>query len=315
MATEAPAAPTAAPKPTGPTSMMAMGDLGDGGDSGSNPDSPATPTPRATPSDAPADQSGDAPAPTPSLAPDDWRTGLGPEEVKRLQKFKSPLDVARSYLALEGKLGTAVQIPGPDAKPEDIKAFHVKLGVPERAEDYKLDTPPEEAGWSKTLEGKARQAFHEAYLTPEQAQKMIDIHVKVVEEEGIALVEEGKRSLQALRSEWGPDFKTKWDLGQQAIADFFGKEALQLLARSPLGNSVSFFKSMAALGAELNDGRMERGDGPVSYKDLKTELNSIRGDRKGPYWDARHPLNKSYVDRAFEIEQILTAQDERNERP
>jgi hypothetical protein len=297
--------------------MLGMADAGDNGDGSSGGDSPArdpaAPSASAPGSTSPA--SSDAPAPEPSLSPDDWRTGLGPEEVKRLAKFKSPLDAARSYLHLESKMGTAVQIPGPDAKPEDVKAFHVKLGVPERAEDYKLTTPPEEAGWSKTLEGTARSAFHEVGLTPAQAQRMIDVHVKMVEDEGIALVEEGKKSLQALRTEWGPDFQQKWNLGQQAIADFFGKEARDLLSRSPLGNSVSFFKSMANLGAELNNGKVERGDGAATYKDLKTELGTIRGDPKGPYWDRTHPMNGAYVNRAFEIEQQLAIQDERNERP
>ena len=48
--------------------------------------------------------------------------------VKQLSKFQNIGDLAKSYSALEKKLGKSINIPGDDAAAEELAAFYGKLG-------------------------------------------------------------------------------------------------------------------------------------------------------------------------------------------
>jgi hypothetical protein len=89
--------------------------------------------------------------PTSEPASESWFDAL-PDELKSNEalsawKGKSPADLLKSHVELEGKLGTAIFAPGEKATPEEKAAFQATLrklsGVPEKIEDYKIDLPPE----------------------------------------------------------------------------------------------------------------------------------------------------------------------------
>jgi hypothetical protein len=260
----------------------------------------------------PAPSQEDPSGPDKTAATAEWLQAFSPTESKRLERYKSLEDVAKAYLNLESKLGNATQIPGPDAKPEDWKAFHVKLGVPEKPEGYELKTPSEQDGWSKELETEARSMFHKLGYTPTQAQAAIDFHVKLVEKEAGKLAEDAKANTVALRKEWGEDFDRRWKLAAVGINELFGPEALNLLKYSPLGNSLSFIKSMAEYGSERTNSRTARGDLPGTTEDVRSELTRIRAH--DAFFDAKHPLHAGMVQKAFELEERLVEIEDRAAR-
>jgi hypothetical protein len=57
--------------------------------------------------------------------------------------FKTVDDVAKSYREAEHAIrnGGKLTVPGEDAKPEEIAAFHKAIGVPEKADGYTFDMP------------------------------------------------------------------------------------------------------------------------------------------------------------------------------
>jgi len=61
------------------------------------------------------------------------------DDRKRLTRFKTYNDVAKSYLALETRLGASVVIPSENAPQADWDAFHKRLGRPESPDGYEFD--------------------------------------------------------------------------------------------------------------------------------------------------------------------------------
>lgn len=95
----------------------------------------------------PAGKDGDNPAdPTdPGVEDPAWFSQL-PKEMrenadhkKALSGYKNLSDLAMAYIQNKKDLDGALRVPKKDAKPEEVKAFFTKLGVPEKEEDYELE--------------------------------------------------------------------------------------------------------------------------------------------------------------------------------
>jgi hypothetical protein len=104
---------------------------------GAAPVGAGTPAPegKASPADAGTSLTDDAKAPNAEAT--GWRDTL-PDDLKGwAEKFDSPATALKSHRELEKKLGKSVTLPGKDATPEEVQAFHKKLGVPDSAAEYK----------------------------------------------------------------------------------------------------------------------------------------------------------------------------------
>ncbi|MBQ6352029.1 MAG: hypothetical protein IJJ28_02025, partial [Lentisphaeria bacterium] len=73
---------------------------------------------------------------------ENWREGL-PESIrseKCLDSIKTIGTLAQSYVHAQKSMGAnKVAIPGENATPEEIDAFHKALGRPDKMEDYSTD--------------------------------------------------------------------------------------------------------------------------------------------------------------------------------
>lgn len=159
-----------------------------------------------------ADAGGDGGSPTPAAPPADAGSGSQtppegqdaggqkppaaepPKDAPQLPKFSSQLspakrdseeyqkyiykhgdlnELADDYVALNKRLERSLELPGKDAKPEEVKAFLQKLGVPEDEKGYKLDTSlVEKNPLYKDMETEMRKQFYRSGLTQRQAQGM-----------------------------------------------------------------------------------------------------------------------------------------------
>jgi hypothetical protein len=76
--------------------------------------------------------------------PDDWREKIAKDDekvLKKLQRLKTPEDLAKSYLELEKKFSETrpkFQLPE-NPTPEDIAKYREENGVPEKPEGYDLN--------------------------------------------------------------------------------------------------------------------------------------------------------------------------------
>jgi hypothetical protein len=113
----------------------------------------------------------------------DFHTQL-PEDVQSVARGSTDLASVFSRLrenqaAARQKLEGHVKLPGKDATPEDLAAYHKAIGVPETPDDYGLKAPddlPEGVEWNDTFAGEFAQLAHEKGLLPEQVAAIAELY-------------------------------------------------------------------------------------------------------------------------------------------
>lgn len=179
-----------------------------------------------------------------------WRTqlaGANPDELKRLERFQGPENIYESYRALEKRLSAGELRPvlHKDARPEEVTRWRQEMGIPAKAEEYKINMP---AGKQPPKEDDAfLKAFlasaHEANYTQAQVDKAVTAFYAEVERNDRAVTEaeaEATRKMEdQLRSEWGGDYRLN-----MTMAD-------ALLDRAPAGFRDRFMNGTLADGTPI----------------------------------------------------------------
>jgi len=217
-------------------------------------------------------------------APTDWRSAL-PEDIrgeKSLSTFKDIGGLAKSYVESQKLIGGSVRIPGSDAKPEEVSAFHRKLGVPEAPDKYELKTGP----WidEPALQG-FRQAAHKLGVPPAAAQGLLDWYGSVWEARQGNIGEETKRVESQLKQEWGAAYEKHIALAQRTVREMGGEELLTFLDDSGLGNNPALIKMLARVGSILAEDGAIPGevDGIISPEAARQKIAQIMADANHPY--------------------------------
>ena len=279
----------------------------------------ATPTPTPVSTPAPttvASQAVATPVAQPSqpLAPADWPSdwrqklsGQDTEALKTIERFSSPLDLWKSYHSLRTKLSEGQQVSKlPDnPTPEQLTEYRKSVGVPEKAEDYKIELPNglvfSEA--DKPLVDAFKEVAHANNLNPQTVNQMLawytdqqqitQAQMNDRDEQNRAKVEEG------LRREWGPEYKTadgQNGKNLNAIGNLFsdapeGLFDTILSARDAdgmlLGDNPNFIKWAASLGREIYPTATLIPFGADAAKgvlDRKAEIETLMGNGKSEYW-------------------------------
>jgi hypothetical protein len=148
----------------------------------------ATPPSDTTPAPEPAANVSNVPAANvePDKAPElpKFSSQLNPKKresedyKKYLYKHQHLDDVADDYVALNKRLEKAIEIPGKDAKPEDVKAFFKKLGVPEAEDGYELPMNGLDEKIAGPVAEQMRKEFMKSGMTKTQAKNMWNFMIK-----------------------------------------------------------------------------------------------------------------------------------------
>lgn len=242
------------------------------------------------------------------------------KELKRLQRISDPAAVYGMYRDLESKFtsGGLIKVPGKDAKPEDIAAYHKALGVPEKAEDYlkdlKLDNGAVIGDADKPLLQSVTAELHKAGATPAVVNTMVNWYYKQQEQAAANLDEADdafrRESEQALKEELGASFKRKVN----AIASLFAsapggadvKNENSLFARLVggrtadgriIGNDPDVMRFLVSLVQEVNPAATVVEDGNQSGVSLDQEIAQIEKVMR----TNRREYNTKYADRYAEL--------------
>lgn len=173
-------------------------------------------------------------APTPP-APggSEWFGGFTNPEVKtwaQAKGFKDPEAVTESAYNLEkligfDKAGRTLVLPKDDATPEEVKAFHAKLGVPDSADGYTLPLPADaDPALVKTMQGW----MHEAGVPPKSAAKLTEAFVKFSTEQQAkqeqTLFDLSDKAFGETNARWGKDADANMELGKRFTAQLLPAE-------------------------------------------------------------------------------------------
>jgi len=112
--------------------------------------------------------------------------------------------------------------PGQDAKPEEFDPIHKRLGWPEKADDYKLDSiqVPEAEGGDPEFVNYMRPVAHQFRLSQSQieglGQALNAYNKQQIEAIDQALTQDRQADEAAVHREWGPAYEERMELVRQA---------------------------------------------------------------------------------------------------
>ena len=244
----------------------------------------------------------------PQTWPDTWRQELAGEDekaLKQLERLNSPKDLGKSWLEAQKKISSykpAVEKPGAEATPEQVKAYRESLGVPDDPSGYNLDF---EDGTvigediKPQLDGFLKYA-HDKHLPPGQVKDTLSWYMKDVQEqqESLKLANDEARieGTAELRSEWGGEFQGNMN----AVHTLFnnapeGTMEKLLNSTGPDGlkfaNSADNIRWLVGLAKDLNPQATLVPPGPdqaasidKEIEDLQKLMHSKDPTEKAKYW-------------------------------
>lgn len=238
----------------------------------------------------------------------EWLNGQLPEDLKgdlqTLARFKSPVELAKSYVHLNRKRNDALAMPGEDAKPEEWDQFYSKLGRPEKPEAYELKAP-EGVQASDDLLKTFREIAHKSGMTPKQAQAAFEAYHASNQAAEAAYKTKVEEALGGLKKEWGEKYDQEVGAAGAFIAEFADPEIQKFLDESGWGNYPPLIKLLSKAGKSLVEAPIHGNVAPQgqSAEKIKAEISSIRANPG--FWDKFHPEHKLLVMKDDELHQQL----------
>lgn len=214
-----------------------------------------------------------------------------------LQKFDNTAEglgkAFESHANLEKLLGNEkVPIPKGDNDFEGWARFSKAMGIPDKPEAYGLKDAqiPDSLKGMSIDKNKFAEVMHSHKATPSQAKGMWDVYQKLQTEAYSKAVEAHQNKvtegINALRSEWGPAYDNKVELGQSVINQFSEDQETSEYLTAALVSDPKGVKFLARLGeqfAENKVGNFNNGRFTKTPAQAAEELAKIRKDPNHPY--------------------------------
>lgn len=259
------------------------------------------------------------------MAENDWLAAL-PDDLKtdpNVAKFKSPTDLAKSYVEASKMIGGSIRPPGPDATPEarkeyiakvlqtapelvvadDDEALYKRLGRPEKAEDY---TVSEEIAKGIDL-AQAREQAKAAGLTKKQFEALAKQTAEARAQASAAVEKEHA----ALKQEWGMAHADRV-LAAAAAAKKMGLSDATVAAiaagQATASETRLFYQIAKVAGVDAKEITAQRDGGanaPLTPEEAKAQLAEIQANPD--YWnDTKNPARHKYLmEKALKLTEML----------
>lgn len=250
---------------------------------------PAPAAPAPAPSGAAADP---APAPSPTGDwPADWRVkAAGGDEklLKALERYNSPVDGFKALQELRTKLSSGEykkEIP-PPSDPEQLKEWRKENGVPETHEAYDLTLPEGIVigDDDKPFVNEFLKAMHEKNMPAGPVKEAVAAYY-AMQQKQIADAVNADRAFkqeteEALRAEWGPEYRPNYNLAENFAVTRFGED----VGRAILEAGPEAVKAMAAISREINPAMTLVPNSNNPTQAISDELNTLRKMVGTPEW-------------------------------
>lgn len=237
-----------------------------------------------------------------------WRDTIEDESLREhASRFTSVEALAKAHRDLRAKMSTAVNEPGEDATDDEIAEYRAKRGVPETPDAYSV---PEIENFEPSDADKAYQAemagvFHKHNIPDAVFKDLAAKHVGYLVDQQKAAVEAQNKAdkeylsnaEEALRKEWGGDYKANVQYADEAAKAFWDEDigSLELKNGMLLGSHPAFMKGSAEIGRRIGEGIIHVPHGSEAASSLQEQADTYRqkrveaqqkGDTKGAQkWD------------------------------
>ena len=238
---------------------------------------PAAPADGSTPPAAPSADSGWVDATGKFNA--GWMDRL-PPELKGNASLATVPDLptlAQNYLHTKGLVGKRLEIPGPDAPPEQLAEWREKLGVPKTADDYGSLRPESipETAWDPTVEKQIQSLAHKHNIPPAALKELVGVHAEMVQKGEAQLATEMQTWTEGqskeLKQAWGAKFDEH--LNQ---ASNFAKMIGVDLDDPTIGNNAKIIQALQRGAALLGGDKLVTGTSPTGSASIEARIASIQ---------------------------------------
>jgi len=246
--------------------------------------------------------------------PKDWRDGLDEDLKKTADRFTSPADAIRAINDLR-KRDSQVRLPGKEATPEEIAAYHKAIGVPEKGEDYDWPEVSEEELTDQLKESRKiwGERFRDMGVPKETAKIIATMVNEDIAAAQAAQMEEDKRyvtqSETDLRKEWGGDYEKNHTLANRAFNAIAEKARVNIEALTQLETAEGRFlldhpdinRIFAIVGREMDEGSLGPALTETEADGLKEQIDTVRKQMA----EAQQNGNSKKANELYQKEQAL----------
>ncbi len=195
--------------------------------------------------------------------PPEW-LGKSSDEFKdkNMGRFKEPVDLAKSYVELETRLGNSIQIPGTGASQEEKDKFFKRVGRPDSSDGYELSKVKLPEGQNR--DEAAEKAFAEEIFKQGYSKKQakdtwkyllgmaVDGMNKLKKEQADKMKVAGNK----MREDLGSGYDEGMKLMRRVIGRFADKEAKEFLEEG-LGNDPRAIRFLISIGKTMSEDTLE----------------------------------------------------------
>ena len=222
-----------------------------------------------------------------------WRDGFAGEDDKfksELERFNTPADMGKAYREARATIssGALKQAPDENATPEDLAAYRQANGIPLEAEGYFKDLPEGLVIGEDDREifDDFAGAMHEMNVEPTVMHKVIDWYNNFAENQQDAMAEldhgHHQETEDALRQEWGGDYRANINLVGALIETTFGEENASAILNARDGdgralmNIPGVLEGLADISRKLNPvNQLAPKTGVSAQQTLDDEIKGI----------------------------------------
>ena len=261
-------------------------------------------------------------SPVVSSPSSDWRTYLNDELkadpiVSSWAEKASEKDIPaliKSYANASKRMGSAINLPGKDAKPEDVQALRAKLyeaGVfqapPADPKEYGLVKPadlPEGLQWSDELSGKFATALHKHGVPKAALADLLPLYMEAIGGTTAALKVDRETALAALKSKYGEKYDERVEMVKRMMGGILQTpDELAFMEQTGLADHPKFLSVLLRLAPlAMQDSSfidsLPRQGGEISGEKAKEEYAKIISDPTHPMYEGyrrRDPKVESYI--------------------
>lgn len=217
-------------------------------------------------------------------------------------------NVLKSYVHTKKQVGKqGVQIPDENATEEQINDFYAKLGYIAEPDAYKGEVKRSEDSAISEEEHKAiLDGLHSQKVPVATAKKIVAQleENKATQEKALidSKMDEIEQGVEQLRTEWGQAFEKNVGIASKVLKQFTedSPEVFKAIAENPeIANHPALIKVFSAIGSKIYDEGDFKGpnfsSGAMTPSEATEQINQIKSDMKGPYWNKSHPSHKDAV--------------------
>jgi hypothetical protein len=192
----------------------------------------------------------------------DWAKGLDDGLKKKVEKFKTPSDLAKGYVELEAYSSKAFQ----DMTDSEKEKYFKRLGLPESPEAYELSgvVLPEGINQDPKADAEFKTVAHALKFTKEQTKSAHEWLMKRAANSIIAQRAAAKKQAEdresALRTSWGVSFDANDAAAKKAIA--LGGDAFVQFFNSGPGKDPVIREGFLAISKLMADETLVSGKPP-----------------------------------------------------